>query len=233
MSNPLQGKGAESGDESKAGQDGRSAVGRGGGSTGGGLVASGGNASASADGDDGSGLGSRGGLGGSRAGGSAGDRGLSSRGRLGSRRRLSGRGGLLGGSGVGSRRRARAGSRARVGGAESLSGGEDLVCSELVNTQNFFSSQIDQRKHTDGNVGTALLNDTAGGSALDSVEVLADTGVVGGGALGVGLDGVVEAGQSAGWDISASLSLGQSGESNSNESGLHLVGIKVFWGWVY
>lgn len=95
------------------------------------------------------------------------------------------------------------------------------------------SSEIDQWKHTDGNVGTALLNDTAGGSALDSVEVLADTGVVGGGALGVGLDGVVEAGQSAGWDISASLSLGQSGESNSNESGLHLVGIKVFWGWVY
>lgn len=80
---------------------------------------------------------------------------------------------------------------------------------------------------TQGNISTALLDDARGGSGLDSAEVLADTGVVGGGALGVGSDGSVEAGQSARGDISAGLSLGQSGEGNSeNGSGLHFDGIR-------
>lgn len=80
---------------------------------------------------------------------------------------------------------------------------------------------------TDGDVSTALGDDAAGGSGLDSSEVLADAGVVGGGALGVGLDGVVEAGQSARWDISAGLSLGQSGKGDSeNGGGLHFDGIR-------
>jgi hypothetical protein len=210
LSNPLQGKGAESGDQGKAGQDGRAAAGRGGGSTGGGLVASGrgDDASAGANRASGSGLGgSR--ADGSRAGGSAGDGGALGSGGLSSRslgsRGLLGRGGLLGGSGVGGRGRA----RARVGGAESLSGGQDLV---------------------DGNVSAALLDDTAGSLGLDNVEVLADADVVGGRALGVGSDGGVEAGQSARGDIGASLSLGQSGEGKGNERVLHLVGIKGFGG---
>lgn len=86
----------------------------------------------------------------------------------------------------------------------------------------FPSGQSTAEEHTSGNVDTALLDDARGGSGLDSVEVLADTGVVGGSTLGVGRDGRVEAGQSAAGDISAGLGLGQSGESNSeNGGGLH------------
>lgn len=82
-------------------------------------------------------------------------------------------------------------------------------------------------KHTQGNIGTALGDDARSGISLDSAEVLADTGVVGGVALGVGLDGSVEAGQSASGNISAGLSLGQSGEGKSeNGRGLHFDGIK-------
>lgn len=84
-------------------------------------------------------------------------------------------------------------------------------------------------KHTQGDISTALGDDARGGSSLDSAEVLADTGVVGGSTLGVGRDGSVEARQSAAGDISAGLGLGQSGESNSeNGGGLHLDGIKGF-----
>jgi hypothetical protein len=207
LSNPLQGKGAESGDQGKAGQDGGAAAGRGSRSTGGGLVASGrgDDASAGADGASRSGLGSRGGLGGSRAGGSAGSRRglLRSGGGLLSGRRLGSRGaGLLGG-----RRLSRGRARATGGGssAELLGGGQNLV---------------------DGDVSAALLDDAGGGVSLDSVEVLADTGEVAGRALGVLGDGVVEAGQSASGDISARLSLGQSGEGKSSVGELHLVGIK-------
>lgn len=82
------------------------------------------------------------------------------------------------------------------------------------------------RQHTQGDISTALGDDAGGGIVLDSAEVLADTDVVGGRALGVGRDGSVEAGQSASGDISAGLSLGQSGESDGeNGSGLHFDGI--------
>lgn len=93
----------------------------------------------------------------------------------------------------------------------------------------FPSRQSVPEEHTQGDISTTLGDDARGGSGLDSAEVLADTGVVGGRTLGVGLDGVVEAGQSAAGDISAGLGLGQSGKSNSeNGGGLHVDGIRGY-----
>jgi hypothetical protein len=78
---------------------------------------------------------------------------------------------------------------------------------------------------TDGNLGTALLDDAGGGRALDLVERTADTrGVLNGAAGGVG-NGLVKAGKSARGDIGAGLG-GNEASGGSEEDGrvLHFEG---------
>lgn len=202
----LQSKGSE-GEHGKTanGANGSGTVGSDGGLGGSGSAA--GVGSSSGRRDEGGGLLSDGGLGdgglgdGSLGDGSLGDGGsLSDSGGLGSL--AGGLSSLAGGLSSRGRGGSRGAGRAD-GGAESLDRGEDLV---------------------DGNVGAAGLNDTAGGSALDGVKVLADTGVVSGVAAGVLLNGVVEASDGALGDVASRLGGNRGGEGEGNERVLHLEG---------
>jgi hypothetical protein len=134
------------------------------------------------------------GLDGSLSGRSVG-RGLLSGSSLGGLGLLSRGGGLSGSSG---------GGLLTAGGgrvlAELLSSGKDLV---------------------DGNVGTALLQDTSSGVTLNGIKVLADAGKVGGLAVGVVGDGLVKARKSTLGDIREGLGTRNGGEGNGSESVLH------------
>jgi len=77
-------------------------------------------------------------------------------------------------------------------------------------------------RHTDGNVGTALLNHARSSLAADIVKVLADADEVGGLAVGLALDGIVEAGKGALGDVTERLSLNGGNEGEDSERELHL-----------
>ena len=80
-------------------------------------------------------------------------------------------------------------------------------------------------KHTQGNVLATLLENAAGGSALDGLEALADARDVGGGALGVLGDGVVQASLGARRDVGEGLAADHGGEGNDSDGGeLHFEG---------
>lgn len=108
---------------------------------------------------------------------------------------------------------------------ESLGGGEHLVCIMLVTV---LFRRVDMTRLTKGNVGTAGLNHTAGGSTLDGGEGIlhADAGVVGGAAVALALDGIVDAGNGALGDVRDGLGTRDGGKGNGGESVLHLEGIK-------
>lgn len=77
-------------------------------------------------------------------------------------------------------------------------------------------------RHTDGNVGTTLLNHARSSLAADIVKVLADADEVGGLAVGLALDGIVEAGKGALGDVTERLSLNGGNEGEDSERELHL-----------
>lgn len=77
-------------------------------------------------------------------------------------------------------------------------------------------------RHTDGNVGTTLVNHARGSLAADLVKVLADADEVGGLAVRLALDGIVEAGKGAGGDVTERLSLDGGDEGEDSERELHL-----------
>jgi len=77
-------------------------------------------------------------------------------------------------------------------------------------------------KLTDGNVGATLVNDTRGSGRADLVEALADAGEVGSLTLGLALDSLVKARNSALGDVGERLSLGSGGgESDESDGVLH------------
>lgn len=76
-------------------------------------------------------------------------------------------------------------------------------------------------ERTQGSIGTALLEDTRSGVALERLEVLADAAIVVGGAAGLGLDNVVEAADGTLRDVGAALGADGGGEGNGDEGELH------------
>ncbi len=89
------------------------------------------------------------------------------------------------------------------------------------------SSQRD-RKLTEGNLLTAGLEDARSGGNGEVVQLGADARVVGGRAAGAGLDGIVEAGGSAGRDVLAGLGSSQ-GKEGGNDGVLHFDGCVCVW----
>jgi hypothetical protein len=74
---------------------------------------------------------------------------------------------------------------------------------------------------TQGDVSTAVGEDTASGSTLDTVDVGAGAGEVGSLAARLRRDGVVDAGDGALGDIIPSLGTRGGGEGEGDESVLH------------
>lgn len=78
------------------------------------------------------------------------------------------------------------------------------------------------RELTQGSLGTALGDDTASGSALDGAEVLTDASVVGGLAVRLARDGLIETGDGTRGHVIDGLGTHNGGEGNGDERVLHV-----------
>lgn len=85
-----------------------------------------------------------------------------------------------------------------------------------------------EEERTQGNISTALLEDTAGSSTTDLGEVLADARNIGGLAAGLAGDGIVQAGESTAGDILSGLGLDGGSEGKGDKGVLHFGGL-VCW----
>lgn len=83
-------------------------------------------------------------------------------------------------------------------------------------------------KLTQSGLGTASLEDTAGGSPLDGREggLVADAGEISGRAGALAGNGIVDAGKSALGDVREGLGTHNGGEGNGNDSVLHFDGVE-------
>jgi hypothetical protein len=77
-------------------------------------------------------------------------------------------------------------------------------------------------QRTQGDLVAASLEDTASGIALDGIKVLADTGQIGKLALGVLLDGIVQARNGALGNVTEGLCLRKGSKGDGGKSVLHL-----------
>lgn len=85
---------------------------------------------------------------------------------------------------------------------------------------------VERGRHTQGSLGTALGDDARSSDTLDGLEVLADTVVVGGVAVGLAGDGIVQARDGALRDIVDGLGVDGGSQGDSDKSVLHVDG----WG---
>lgn len=111
--------------------------------------------------------------------------------------------------------------------AETAGRTSSVYISQLTRFHDSMQEGEGRKGHTQGNVGTAGIEDAAGGSTLDGVELGADAGVVVDGAVGLALDGVVKAGDGALGDVLEGLGAGQGGGEDGGVSVLHFE--KMFW----
>lgn len=89
-----------------------------------------------------------------------------------------------------------------------------------------------EEERTQGNVGAALFEDTAGRSTTDLGEVLADARNVGGLAAGLAGDGIVQARESTAGDIISGLGLDGGSEGKGDKGVLHFGGLCVCFGFI-
>lgn len=134
------------------------------------------------------------------------------------------------GAGLGSRLRLRLASRVGVGGRH----GRLAVVAAGVNGDGGGLLRFSSRRRVlaellssgedivNGNLGGALVDDAFGGITLNLVEALADAGKIGDLAIGVCLDGLVKARNSALGDVGEGLGLRKGGDGDGGESVLHL-----------